>query len=345
MQPDRRKTIRNRCLSLIRKATFHGVFQRELEVMLDISKSYCSEVVSSLENGGKIIRNKERGKITRIYVPDYYPGNVAGLVRVGLLRSSEYVPLLSYILEHFGQSGQNVKLRYYNSVFEIMTDFSSHALDLCLAPTTALIFSAIMGSEMKILTGTASGGSGIIQQDNAVNEGILSTETSSMISLALSSQLPDSYPKVVSFDEPANGLRKFLEQKYSKIAIWEPYFSSALKLKGRSVFASYNEMLDSFPCCSLASGISFFSENRDVLEHLTESYLSIDTLKRKDNAYYREALRSVSRVTKFQIQFVERTVGSYDFSSTRIEKQLLSKFGISLSERQAESIFLPGVLV
>lgn len=345
MQTEKGKNLRNKILHLIRRSRHLGISQRDIELTLDISKSYCSEVVTSLEKEGKVIRRRGEGRDVRFYVPDFFPGSIHGLVRVGMLKSSEYIPIMGSILEQFGEEKTRVKFRFYNGVLDLLNDFGGRALDLCLAPTTALTFSAIIRGDIKILTGTASGGSGVIQQDDPERDNILSTETSSMIALALKSKIPEAFSTVETYDDPDDGMKRFSAERFGKIAIWEPYFSHILKDPGYSVFVSYSDVLDDFPCCSLAAGAVFFEGNRGALLKLVEKYRDFGGAGKAGNQALSNATKLVARATKFEAEFLSSTLASYNFTSTRIDRRQLPILGITISERQAEEIFLSGTLV
>ena len=343
-KPKERDTV-SELLRLVSSSRNTGLYQKQIEQKLKISKSYCSEVVTRLEREEKLIRQKEPGKGNRIYSPQFYPGHVAGLIRVGLLKSSEYVPIMAHLLEYFETEDSRVVFRFYNGTFDLLRDFRDGSLDFCLAPTPASILSSVMRGDMVILTGVASGGSGVIEQDMAEQDSILSTEVSSMIALSLKSKLPGEYPEIEPYDDPRSGIKKFVESKYSMLAIWEPYFSAVLENKRFRKAATYDDVLDGFPCCSLSASHELLRRQQHRIGQMIDQYRSFELEELHKKKTFSTARAHVARATKYTKEFVEQTLNSYNFKNTTITRDMLSMLGVSISQRQSDEIFFSGTFI
>lgn len=333
------KTV-NEVLSFIRKSGRFGVQQKDVEVATGISKSYCSEIISQLEELGTVRKVPGHGHTFKLYATEFFPGRMEGILRVGLLKSSEYIPFIAVFLDVCNSRGLRPVLRFYNGTFDLLNDLRYHSIDFCLAPTSSLVQSAVLGGDIKILSGLASGGSGVVEKIDSENREILSTEASSMVSMALWSGATDDLEGIQAYENPNEGMRRFKEGSCGKIAIWEPYFSQLLSDVSNRCLVNYEEVLDGFPCCSVATSLSFYTQDRELSNTITSQYTSINLDSLKTSLSFSKALGSLARVTKHTKKFIEKSLDSYDFKSVNISRNALSRFGISLSLRQEKEIFL-----
>lgn len=337
--------LRTAVLSAVRKSGSSGIKQKDLETSMGISKSYCSEIISELEMQGRIKRVYGTGRSVIVYATDFFPGTLEGSIRIGMLKSSEYIPALTIFFRLCESNGLQGIARFYNSTFELLNDLRFHSIDFCLAPTSSLVLSAVLGGDIKILFGLASGGSGVIAHDKSENREILSTEASTMMTMALWSTGKGKVSGIKAFENPSDGMRLYNSGSCGRIAIWEPYFSGLASLDENEILVKYEEVLGNFPCCSAATSLDFFHKKRDLAESFAENYTNINLTEMANDSNYRKALGLLARGTKFKIGFIEKTLDNYDFRSAGIKKADLSRFGISFSGRQEEEIFLEGSFV
>ena len=345
MPGKKERNLAGEVMKLISGSGAQGILQKEIESSLGISKSYCSETVTRLEKQGRIIRKRDRGRSVTVYSVDFYPGEVQGVIRVGLLKSSEYIPMIALLTEFSKRDGTRLILRFYKRTHELMSDLRTRNLEFAMAPTSSLILTAILDGGIMILIGLASGGSGVIGQSKAGNNAILSTEVSSMISMSLKSSAPDEFGHIEPYDDPRDGVKRFLEEGFAKIAIWEPYFSELLNNPSCRIYASYGEIMNGFPCCSLATSRIYFDEHKDRITELVERYTSLDMKNLKTGSSYSKAVAGLARATRFKKEDIEKSLSSYDFSKIHIKRQMLAGFGISLSQRQEDEIFVSGCVI
>ncbi len=345
MTGKRRGDIYGKALDLVSRARSRGMKQKDLENFLGISKSYCSEIISKMVSDGVVKRVSQKGMGATVYLLEFYPGKLDGVTRVGLLKSSEYIPVMSFLMQYAESVRSRVNFRFYDSTIEVLGDLRSGALEFVLAPTNSLILSALLTIDLKIFSGISSGGSGIIFEKEWKKNALLSTEVSSMISLSLRAEGSDVPDEIETFSNPEDGSHRFLNGKYRAIAIWEPYFSILKDEVKPERVVSYTEVLDGFPCCSIATTKTFWTENRGQFEIEIPKFLNNEVTGFENSEYLQKAIGIVSENLDINRDLIEKSLHSYNFSDKKIHRELLAQMGISLSRRQEEEIFESGVLI
>lgn len=335
--------IRNQIIELVRKRARDGIFQKDLQELLGISKSYCSEQLAYLSEVSHIIAKRKEGGLVKVYHLEFYPGMLKGVARIGMLRSSEYIPSIATFNEVLGKAGFKVFFRFYDGTRELIRDFNMETLEFMLAPTQALIMSGLVEDNLMIFSGLASGGSGIISHQSG-RPAVLSTELSSMISLASENMLQKLPGEIESYDNPNAAMNDYLAGKCSMIAIWEPYFSQIVELPGNSVLIRYTEVMGEFPCCSAAVNRNCYDALKKSVEIWISDYAKLRVPEDRRLPSFREAVQKVSEATGVGPAVVEASMAGYDFAQNRISLGKLREFGINLSARQRERLFLPDVL-
>lgn len=332
-------------MELIRDSGAAGIGQKELEKALGISKSYCSEVVSKL-NAENLIRKTERkGVGSTIYLFENYPGKLEGHFRAGLLKSSEYIPAMAFLMDYAASQDSEMIFRFYDSTMELIGDLRAGILEFALSPTNALILSALLAADLKICSGLSSGGSGIIFSDSWEKEALLSTEVSSMISMSLHAPEKDTPDEIETFTDPEEGLTRFLEAKYRAIAIWEPYLSIFRKKYTFGRIVEYEKIMDRFPCCSLATTRSFWRRNEVILGERISEFMRGVATGFENSSLVSKAVNIISEKLNIKPELIRESMESYDFTSRKISREMLAVLGITLSRRQEEQIFASGLLV
>ena len=335
--------VRSQIIDLLVKIGKDGIYQKDLQEILGISKSYCSEQLAHLSEVARVIARRKEGGLVKVYHLDFYPGLISGVLRIGMLRSSEYAPAMAVFDEVLDKAGFKILYRFYDGTRELFQDFNMNTLDLMLAPTKAVIMSGMVEDNLLVLSGLASGGSGIISQ-RAGKSAILSTELSSMISLASETMLEKLPDHIESYDNPNSALRDFKSGKYNMIAIWEPYFSKLLEIPGNNVAFRYEDTLGDFPCCIAAVNRNCYGVNRKNIEAWASEYTNLMNIGGTKNVRLKESVKKIAEVTGINREIVEKSLLSYDFSKNSISLEKLKKMGINLSARQSERLFFPGVL-
>ena len=335
--------VRSQIIDLLVKRGKEGIYQKDLQGLLGISKSYCSEQLALLSEVDRVIARRKEGGLVKVYHLDFYPGLISGVLRVGMLKSSEYAPAIAVFEDVLAKAEFKMLYRFYDGTRELFQDFNKNTLELMLAPTQAVIMSGMVEENLLVLTGLASGGSGIISQKTG-KEAILSTELSSMISLASETMLEKLPKDIESYDNPNSALLDFKAGKCNTIAIWEPYFSQLLEIPGNNVAFHYRDAFGDYPCCSAAVNMNCFSVNRKNIEAWVSEYTRLMKLDGTKNIRLKEAEERVAKATGIRLDVVEKSLLNYNFSNNKISLEKLKKMGINLSLRQSERLFFPGVL-
>lgn len=345
MVEEKNSSIRKRALKLIRDSGVAGIGQKDLEKALGISKSYCSEVVSSLGEEKLIKKTDRKGSASTIYLFENYPGKLEGIFRAGLLKSSEYIPTMAFLMDYASSENSEMLFKFYNSTMELIGDLRAGALEFALAPTNALILSALLTTDLKICSGISSGGSGIVFSENWDKDALLSTEVSSMISMSLHAEDEHMPEEIETFSDPDKGLSKFLEEKYRAIAIWEPYLTIFRGKYTPERIVDYESIMDRFPCCSLATTRSFWLRYQKAFGKYVSEFMNGNTTGLENHELIRKALNIISEKLKLKPDLISKSMDSYDFTSRKISREMLAGLGISLSKRQEDQIFASGLLV
>lgn len=319
---------------------WNGIQQNEIYRLTGYSRSHVSEVLAVLESQGKIVREKE-GKLTnRIWFSANFPHYRKEVLRVGFLRSSEYVPFLSSIQNVAESSRIALNLRPMNDATEMITELQHNSIDIALAPTfTHLLFSLTEKSE-RLLCGIASGGSGVIE-NTLTEDSVLATSEASTMSLISRGVGSMDSTKLHFYSDPREAMKMFLADKFKYIAVWEPYLSNILSAGNAYNSISSGEPVMNNPCCSAGISLSFFEKNRKLATQISRNYAKFVIQLDRDSMSY--GLAIISEATGFSMDAVYESLGSYTFSP-HISTELLSTYtrniGIPLSADRISKMVL-----
>lgn len=300
-----------RLMELLNARRGIGVAQSELYSLLNYSRSHVSETVAALEKSGLVIRKKDGRTGKRLWSREFFPGPLEDAVRVGFLRSSEYIPFLSSLHGVLEENSMELIARVYDSAISMISELHAKTIDMALAPTfTHVLFSMTMRPEVLVCT-LADGGSAIMENTRPGCSGIMSSESSSMNLLIR--DLPGiENMEHTYFVDPAEASREFLEGGARFIAIWEPYLS---ELSGRSDVHRVNDagaskLLE--PCCSAGVNKSFYLERSHLIHRIVSRY---SELIRDPGADISAGLEIISSATGYSRDALEKSMLSYRYRS------------------------------
>ncbi|HLH86036.1 MAG TPA: MarR family transcriptional regulator [Thermoplasmataceae archaeon] len=324
----------NKLLALLEMNKSIGLTQVSIQRLLGISKSYCSELLKTLEKNGLVIRVPGAGNSKSVVLAKYFTGPVPALIRVGLLQSTEYLPILKVIRDYYGNRNIEVLAQYYKNTRTLLNDASAGSLDIFLAPVTTLVLGGLVLQNIKVSSGIASGGSGIFVNREASNRKVLMSESSSMSRFVGLADL--GAEGTIGFSDPSEGVRRFTEGEAKYIAIWEP-FATHLRKRGYELAASYSAVLDDDSCCALGySASNFRGRDQQILE-IVKIYS--DRCTNKVQAFYSDQdLRILCEVTGISQSRVEASLSNYSFRARKLQYQEMRKYGFFLTEEQFGSI-------
>ncbi len=323
----------------LKKRKSSGMRQNELYHLLSFSRAHVSETLGSLEKEGKVIRRKEGRAANRIWLTEYFPSQVEGVLRVGILRSSEYVPFLSS-LRHSLPEGYNLNVTVFDDSIELISSLHEGVLEVALAPTfTHILYSIISAKEL--LLGTVSyGGSSLLENKMSGND-FLATSESSTMALMSRNLVRDGKAAVHFFEEPGEASMKFLNGEYRYIAIWEPYLSWLLSTKRVEQVENDDSRVFLSPCCSVGVNRVFAEAKPKLVTRIRDDYSRF--IEDLDPGKLGYGLKTVAKATGINESEILKSLLSYDFRS-EINADLLSKYMINVgipmsSGRLKEMIF------
>lgn len=277
---NRKGSIDWQILAMLNSSRDMGAWQFELERSLNFSKSHISDTLRKLEAQGKIVRRREGGKVIRVWLTKYYPYPLKNVLRIWMLRAYEYLPLLYSIFSVFGKAGYTIHIYPGNHGQEVARALTSGYADIAFLPAVTSIIISYSSNSTVILTGVASGCSGILENEFSASETAATTNASSMYALT-SLRFNKTARKIRIFNKISTAMNEFIAGKFKYIALWEPYFTKCLKNKGVAIDSTYDQLLDSIPCCTVSTNTFFLSGSSSLISTVISEYSSFnqDTLK------------------------------------------------------------------
>ncbi len=270
-----------------------------------------------------------------IWLFDYYPDIIPGYIRIGILKSSEYVLFLSMMNEISEIDGIKIKLLVFNSTAELMEALINNSIELCLSPLFSQFISALIHKNIVLLGPVASGGSFILENQNYENNYCYTSKISSMM-LLTKEFIKSKNTGIKTFSNPASGIRQFENKEGRYITIWEPYASSLssnyVKIK------TYSDLMGDEPCCFIATNKNYYSNNTDFINNLIIEY-------RTYNHFDEKMVKFISRVTKIRENIIKASLNSYNYSQKFTLSEMnnyIKKFGIVLSDKELKNIYIYG---
>ncbi len=299
--------------------------------MLGLSKSTVSEVIRILEERGEVVRENVAGKSMRVWLSEFAPKPVKGLIRVGVLRASEY-PHVLLACEELG-----AKVKVFDNAIELTRSLAFGTIDLGVSPFVTQVLFALTLRSIKIHCIVAMNGSGVLMKKRIEDCEVFATsELSAMESnLKLFLEKFGTDISEVSFRyilNPESMIERFRSCEFDAVAIWEPYFTM---LKEKFEHIEFRDVIGDFPCCSLSSSVQFYRNSKDLIEKF------IKTLKRVARSFDAEkASELISEKMGFDAELVRRSFESYKFmADLKFEHfEFLENYGLKLTKEAVRSI-------
>ncbi len=308
-----------------------GIAQNEIESLFGFSRSHVSETISKLEKEGKILRRNDENGMNRIWLDNFFPYYRENIIRIGFLKSSEYIPFLS-VASNISES-VNIKLLLidYNDSIKMMDDLNRGIIEIALAPLFTQIVYAVSNNDIKIIGAVASGGSCILENEKADADICASTESSSMMLIMREFLKKNGEHRVKNFRYPKKALDMLKESRIKYLAIWEPYMSAA----GETVAMKYDEAMNGFPCCAVSAKKQ--NSERSIVKMIMKGYMKYNA---RDTDTHIELY--FSKITGIRIEIVRKSLESYNFRpifNSEIVKKYLAFTGFILSDDKIHDIF------
>lgn len=295
------------------------ISQSEIQFRLNISKSYLSELLKYLEDQNKITRTDGEGKTKRVMLKK---DKTSKSFHIGVLKSSEYIPVLVWLRKILDKI--ELKIHFYNSTDRMFMHMDSGTIQACCAPLVSLITNFIVRRNFRISFGLGFGGSYIFFNESSKNQGLLTSENSSMSLLSARSFSKDVFPKI-SFSNPAEGLKKFLDGDATYISIWEPY-ASYLRQMGFTAVTDYRSVMGEQTCCALA-----FSERTPHSSFQKISKSDIPEYPPSSSIEFEPIISSFSKSLKMEKSIIEDSLNFYTFKKIKIDIKAVEATGFNVT--------------
>ncbi len=326
--------VEERIIELLRERREDGILQSEISRMLGISKSTVSEVLQRLEGEGRVVRERVAGRSYRVWLSEYSPKPVRGVLRVGVLRASEYPHILLACMD----TGSVVKV--FDSAIELTRSLSFGSIDVGVSPFVTQTLFALTLRSIKIHCIVAYNGSGVAMKRDVKSCKVFATSELSAMESNLKLFLERigvevSGLKFKYFSSPDRMIEGFKGCEFDALAIWEPYFT---KLRERYRCVEFREVIGDYPCCTLASNSGFLESRIKDVRRL------ISRIRRYAKGMdEEEASNVVSERMGFERELVLKSFESYKFCARMKLKdfRFLENYGIKLTEEFVKKIFQP----
>ncbi len=311
-------------INLLREKREEGILQSEIPKKLKLSKSTVSEILQRLEDEGVIVRERVAGKSMRVWLSEFAPKPIEGLMRVGILKASEY----PHVLLACYDVGAVVKV--FDNALELTKSLALGTIDVGVSPFVTQTMFALTLRSIRIHCVVAYNGSGILMKRRLEECRTFATSELSAMESNLKlflerlgfniSELSFKY-----FSSPESMISCFKGCEFDAIAIWEPYFTM---LKDEFEHMEFKEIIGEYPCCSLASNVQFYEAQKDLLEDF------IGRLKRYAKGFDEvKASELIAKKMGFDENIVLKSFENYRFSAelSKDTFRFLENYGLKLT--------------
>ncbi|MGC8655251.1 MAG: MarR family transcriptional regulator [Thermoplasmata archaeon] len=275
-------TVKEKILDLL----YGGkITQRELCSRIGLSRSRVSEILGEMERDRLITRERVSDRTVIVSL------NEENLLRIGILRSSEYAPVVLALENMPRHILWNIKV--YDNSLEALKDLIIGGLDIVASPVISAFFFNLIDENVKPVAGIASGGSGMLKRND---KGVLGTTPLSK--MERESRDRKNY-KLTYFNNIESLIRSYSEGKIDAASVWEPYLT---KYGGEK--KAPEEI-----CCSLITYRNKWKSLEKFLEEYKNAVCSME-----DQARRKEASLLLSKIIGEDYNLILKSLDSYKFS-------------------------------
>ncbi|MEM2472688.1 MAG: MarR family transcriptional regulator [Sulfolobales archaeon] len=292
-----------------------GVIQAEIYKALGLSKSWVSEILSSMERRGLIVRTRGPGKTLVVKLSKYADPASGRTIVVGLVPSIEYLPL-PIMVKKLGERGYRIEPSLRRSVVDVAIGFMRGEFHIAYIPIYTLAVMRQLGAEFKILGAVALGGASIVGYRAPEVDKIFTSMLSTMEVLAMAylrtHGLDHAYTKY--YRDPRDVVETISKDHRSMAVLWEPY-SLIAEAEGlrRTPLSS---IIGDYHCCLL---IARGNMHPDIIELIANAHReSIETLGRNIEL----ASQLFSRIVGIEPHIIVKASNEYKYTY-HIDKGLL----------------------
>ncbi|MEM0330229.1 MAG: winged helix-turn-helix transcriptional regulator [Archaeoglobaceae archaeon] len=279
----------NKIISLLERAKERGELQSDIARKLNLSKSTVSEILSFLEEKKIIARVEVSPKSYRVWLSKFYPQPIEGVLRIGILKASEYVRVVS--------AGKKVGaiFKIYQNGIEATKDLVHGLVDVVASPFVTQAFFGVLMKNITIFRPIAMNGCGVIFS-NGRDFGCSEFSTMERI-LRKFMKVSGIEERIRYFNSPEDMIAELPNLR--GVAIWEPYLTM---LPGKAEY--FSSILGDFLCCSLAVNNEFFEKNRDIFDSFVKEY---------DKSSPKDGVEDLAALIGFSRDLIGKSLHSYNF--------------------------------
>ncbi len=316
-----------RIIGLLDEVGENGILQSKIPRILNLSKSTVSEILSDLESRGEVIRKEISTRSYRVWRALHFPSPFPNLLRLGILKSTEYAYLVTAALKN------NVIVKLFDDPIDLTRALSQGRVDMAASPLLTQTIMGILIKNFKIVRVVAKNGSGIVFSGSQT--GIFGTTEMSTMDRNLRKFLAKYSGKSIHyFNSPESMIESLRIGEIEGLAIWEPYLTR-LKEGGFKV-RYFNEIMGDFICCSLAINTESLSINRKRIDDFLRTYDRICGRKIGE-----EEFNVLAKILRFDPTLIKRSIESYKFcpeSDVNEVMEYITESGINLSRESLLSV-------
>jgi predicted transcriptional regulator len=326
-----KESLREKILKLIVSAGYKGITQRELVGITGVSKGYLSDLIDEFEKKGLVIRYKGPGRTVVVKHVRYTHPVTGKLIRIGLVKSSEYV-FMPIMIKKLKEDGYNIEIIFYENVFDLTRSLSRGDVHMAMTPIYTQIAYRGFGAPIKSLKGGVLGGAYMISKEDP--EDLKSHEkiyafsshlsTMEILTHSLMRSLRTYYQ--ISYYRSVEEIeRKIFDIKSGEIiSLWEPHVSKIMRIRGDLKIIPYRELFGEYHCCTLAIHENLMMGLTDYIEKIY-----IDSLARVRKEIDR-AVGSYADIINADKNEIMRSIDQYvyvDYIDEKILDKILSAGG------------------
>ena len=221
------------------------ITQKELTSRLKSSRSRISEVLKQLEREKLINRKRVSERTVLVSL------NHSRTLRVGIVRSSEYVHVVSALYEL--KERVPFRLKVYDNSLEALRDLVTGYQDIVASPMVSGYFFHLIDNNIKPIAGVAMGGAGLIKRSERGKIG-----TTPLSRMDKDSREYKNYERTY-YKSIEDILHAYRKREIDAAEIWEPFLSM-----NKGIGKSPSGM-----CCCLFTQVN----DRKSIDSFLENYL------------------------------------------------------------------------
>lgn len=261
-------------IELLEKVGPQGIAQSEIYKILGLSKSWVSELLSSMERRGIITRSKGPGKTLIVRLSRYGDPSISRTLTIGLVPSVEYLSL-PLLMKKAREWGYLVEPSIKRSVLEVAVSFIRGGYHLAYLPIYMLPLLKALGIGFKVIGSVALGGASIIGRDFLNIRSIFSSMLSTMEILSVAyiratrSITSHSEHRIRYYRDPDSVIESLARGGEGIAMTWEPY-SSIAEIRGLKKIPA-SDILGEYHCCVLIARDDIPSE---IMSKIRRAHIS-----------------------------------------------------------------------